>query len=176
MELKDPAKLAALIGFDVSELDAQLLGRLHDALGEYPWWRRSIEFPPSRYVNGQLVSELMVMRTRYFIDLSEARKVRGDLMIMAAAYMYTGSASAAGGLALAKKAMDTISRLTDDEAEMVRVIMSKAGRNPYEGAVSQEAIGISYVDALIDPGVLLDALEERGVVKRDTAGNVRLVR
>jgi len=119
---------------------------------------------------------LEVAKTRLFINLTEAKKVADDLVIAAVVMIATQNLPLAALLAAARKIRETIRVLSEDETEVVRVIMGLAGgANAYEVGISEQDVRSAYKDAEVDINKLLDALQTKKILVTQRGGLVRLV-
>lgn len=174
IEVSDVRDLGDLLATELPG-GSELLAALSRLPGADDWWSTTIEIPPTRYINGQPVMELQIMRTRYFFNWSAARKLRGDVFVIATAYAMTSSIPTAGAIGAVKKVLETFRSLTDDELELVGVIMGIAGRRPYEVSVPEKRIRDAYQGASVDVNELLDSIESKAIIRKERGEKVRLV-
>jgi hypothetical protein len=140
--------------------------------GSGDWFFVRSEYPEA--IPG--ITAFLIPRTRIYFNATEAKKVWGDLGVLAAAYAATGSTSTASAIALVKKLIAHLHVLSDEEGELVRVIAGIARpHNPYSIAVPEVRIHGAYEDADVDINGLLDALERKSVIRKERVGRVRLV-
>ena len=137
------------------------------------WWKSELEFPTSR--RNPHLSELIIPKTRLYVNLTEARKLRIDLLILLVASLAAGPA-VGGALTAAKKLHEALRWLTDDEAELVGVVAGLARPNPYDNPVAESDIRRAYADATLDVNALLDGLEARKILRRRRPAHVQLVK
>ena len=119
---------------------------------------------------------MQVLTTRVYLNVSEARKLWGDVLIFGAAFLVTQSTTLAAALTLLKKLKDTFKILTADEKELVAVIVGLARPgNPYAASVLEADVKSAYEEAAVDVDALLDALQRRNIIRSERAGRIRLV-
>jgi len=172
-EVSDTAEVAALLGVpraavtDTVRSVVRKLGLEAGYLREESAWQTPRE--PG-------VMCLEVAKTRLFINLTEAKKVADDLVIAAVVMIATQNLPLAALLAAARKIRETIRVLSEDETEVVRVIMGLAGgANAYEVGISEQDVRSAYKDAEVDINKLLDALQTKKILVTQRGGLVRLV-
>lgn len=175
-EIEDPQDLADLLGIELPDGATDLLDRIGGHPEARAWWRSHTEVPRTQYINGQPVLGLQILRTRYFFNVTQARKLKGDLWVIGAVYLYTGDAPTAGIVGAGKKVLDNLLHLTEDETELVRVIIGIAGRRPYQTSVLEDRVRAAYRDATVSVDSLFDSIEAKGIISKERGGKIRLVR
>lgn len=116
----------------------------------------------------------LILRTRYWLDVTACKAVGGDAAVVVAIYAATQDLSLAAAVALVRKCLDNFKRLTEDETEVVKVIIELAGSNAYRRSVLEQDILDAYVDATVSINTLLDSLTDKGVIKNRRDGRVQL--
>lgn len=106
-------------------------------------------------------------------SLTGARKSFGDLAVLALDYLFGRLPSPATAVKLTRQLLANLATLDADEAEVVAVIRSLVGGNPYAGSASEARLRAAYADASVSLDDLLASLERKQVVARQD-GLVRL--
>jgi hypothetical protein len=173
-EITDAGALPSELGFD--QVAPEAAGRLLEAVTTAPhsdqYIRVETELPRlPRAVSGQ-----MVPRTRIFFNVSKCKEFWGDAMVALAAYLVTQSTQVAFVAATIRKVYDNLVLLSEDEAEVVHVLIGLSRGSPYVIPVSEEALRRAYTGASVSINALLDALESKQVLERRREGMLILVR
>jgi hypothetical protein len=175
VEVTDPAILASVLGLRIPLSDSvySVVTRLPDEDRD-SWWSARLDIPRSSS-RGSL--GLQIMKTKYFFNLAEAKKVRRDLFIMAVAYAQTSSLPAAGAAGVLTSLATNLKVLADDEAELVGVIMGSAGSaDPFTVGVLEATVKRAYAGATVNIDPLLDSLERKKIIEKIRVGKIRLLR
>lgn len=135
-----------------------------------PYFRVKVEFPTPR----PGVLELMVARTRFWVDVNGLKEVKSDILWAFFVYAIVQNMSAAAAVSLVRKVTVTTTRLSEDEAELVAVIIGKAGGDPYKKPVNEQAVRKAYANATVSVTELLDSLADKGVIKNRRDGVIQL--
>lgn len=150
----------------VSIDDEHHLNAILDLLSEAPhadeYIRVVTELP--EFVPGQW--GLVVSRTRLFIDVQSFRPMWGDAMVAIAAYSVTQSAPAAFFASIARKAFDSLSLLSDDEAEVVRDFFALSSGRPYDVPIREADLRLRFVDTVVPLDEVLDALQRKKIITK----------
>lgn len=172
-EVADAGALRTALGFDPVAPEA--FARLLDAVTEAPhsdeYVKVRTEFP--RLPRG--LSGYLVPRTRIFFNIRRCKEFWGDAMVALATYLITQSTQAAFIAATIRKTYDNLALLSEDEAEVVHVLIGLSRGDPYVIGVSEEALKSAYTDATVSINSLLDALERKNVIERRREGMLTLV-
>jgi hypothetical protein len=90
-----------------------------------------------------------------------------------AAYLATHSTPAAAAAAAMRKVGNSVRRLSEEEAELVRIIIHASPGNPYAQPVSETLVRERHhaPERLDD---LLDALQDKGIIKSVRGSRVQL--
>ena len=95
-------------------------------------------------------------------------------MVALAVYSMTLSTPAAFFAATARKLYDNFNLLSEDEAEVVHVMIALAGGRPYTTPVPEAKLHAAYVDATVSLDALLDSLELKKVIQKRRGGRLIL--
>ena len=170
-EFRDGSDLGSLLGLREEDLPDDFIARfmsLPDA-SEFVTSRPEMpRMPPG-------VIGYLIPKTRFFVNLSTWRSLFGDAMTAMVVYMYAQSVPAAAAAAAIRKAHADLRRLSEDEAELVHVIIGLAeGRNPYKTPVEESEVRAAYVDATVSLDALLQSLSDKGVLVSRRDGRLLL--
>lgn len=158
--------------------------RLLDALSALPGsadWLMEDTPPPIRWDDPEVYVwddpgvYVQIRRSRLYFNVSKAKKVRADWVVLLIAYLASGNLGLASILSAANKLRENLAILTEDEVEVLGVIRGLAHGNPYATPVSEQAVREAYRDATISIDQLLDSLERRGVIRTERGGMLRMV-
>ncbi len=172
IEVTEPAALADVLDTDVGVGADELYSALMQIPGSELWWITQTEIV--RPTDGAGLG-LQLLKTRVFFNVTEARKVWGDVAVAATVFLLTTNLPVAGAVALVKKLIDNLKLLDEEEAEAVKVIMGLAGRQPYDKSVAEASIRAAYQDATVDIDKVLDRLEGKKLLRSERGDTVRLV-
>ena len=171
-EFRDVSDLGSLLGLNEDDLPDDFLARFMSMpnASEYVTSRTEIpRMPPG-------VSGYLIPTTRFFVNLSTWRTLFGDATTALVVYTYAQSVPAAAAAAAVRKAHADLRRLSEDEAELVHVIIGLAdGRNPYKTPVEESKVQAAYVDATVSLDALLQSLVDKGVIVIRRDGRFLLV-
>ena len=171
-EFRDVSDLGSLLGLNEEDLPDDFLARFMSMpnASEYVTSRTKVpRMPPG-------VSGYLVPQTRFFVNLSTWRDLFGDAMTAMIVYTYAQSVPAAAAAAAVRKAHADLLRLSEDEAELVHVIIGLAdGRNPYKTPVKESQVQAAYLDATVSLEALVQSLVDKGVLVSRRDGRLLLV-
>lgn len=141
--------------------------------GSVDWLREIKSLPRPR---NDSVLELQVVRTRLFLNMSIAKDEHVELIMLLIEHLVSldyniGTADILEAVNFLKK---TLTILTEDEVEVLDVIRGLAHGNPYTTSVSEQAVKNAYRDATISIDKLLSSLEQRGVIRTERGGMLRM--
>ncbi len=91
----------------------------------------------------------LIPHTRFFFNVSACRQFWGGAMVALTTYLATNSPQASFVAATLRKAYDNLTLLTEDEAELVHVVIGLCSGNPYRVPVREEAVMRSYTDSAV---------------------------
>ena len=170
-EFRDVSDLGSLLGLD-DDLPDDFLARFMSMPNarEYVTSRTEVpRMPPG-------VIGYLIPTTRFFVNLSTWRSLFGDATTAMLVYTYAQSVPAAAAAAAIRKAHADLRRLSEDEAELVHVIIGLAdGRNPYKTPVEESQVKAAYVDAKVSLDALMQSLVDKGVLLTRLDGRLLLV-
>ena len=175
VEVTSLSVLADVLDLEIPIATDNVLSAIAALLDEEDgWWRTTSELESRLPKDG---FGYQILNTRFFFNVTEAKRVSGDLVLVAAAYLQTQNLPLSGALGVLRNLKNNLKMLTEDELEVVRVIIGKAGNvNPYSVGVPEARVRDAYVDASVDIDRLLDSLERKKVVEKVRVGKIRLVR
>lgn len=171
-EVHSAQELLATIGVEVEESPGGVepLKRLADAPSLKPYLRTRTELPtlpPG-------LSGMLVPRTRCWVDVSGLKSTQSALGWVAVVIAVAQDLTMLGALALAREVLAHSTLLTEDEAELVGVIVGKSEGDPYKHPVSEQTVSDAYKHATVCVSALLDSLTDKGVVKSRRDGLIQL--
>lgn len=171
-EFQGVSDLASSLGLNEEDLPDDFLARFMSMpnASDYVTTRTEIpRMPPG-------VIGYLVPKTRFFVNLSTWRSLFGDATTAMLVYAYAQSVPAAAAAAAVRKAHADLRRLSEDEAELVHVIIGlAAGRNPYKTPVEESKVQAAYVDATVSLDALMQSLVDKGVLVSRRDGRLLLV-
>ncbi len=168
----DGSQVVAASGLQDVEVPEGLLDWLMQAPGSDQFLVKRIEWPTMQ--PGTI--GLLVPHTQFYFNVSAFGRSWGSALIaLAAALADTEHAEIVIGAAIAGEVCERFKRLTEDEAELVHVIIGKCHGNPYTSPVPERAVMDAYVDAKVSVDDLLQSLEDRGVIRKRRGGAIQLV-
>jgi hypothetical protein len=172
-EIADADALATQLGF--GRITPEAASRILETITQMPYSDRyvkiRIEFPELPPGN----IGYMVPRTRIFFNLRRCKEFWGDAMVALATYLFTQSPQAAFIAATIRKVYDNLVLLSEDEAEVIHVLIGLARGDPYGIPVPEEALRSAHTDATVSINDLLDSLERKNVLERRREGKLILV-
>jgi hypothetical protein len=173
-EIHSVQEVLSAIGLDLGDIPREVndLNQLSAVDGFRPYFRQRLEFPPTK--PGTM--SYMVPRTRYWVDVKGIKDVKDDILWAAMVYLMVQNLSAAAAVGLVRKVRGITSRLSEDEAEVVAVIIGKSGGDPYKQPVSEQDVRDAYRDATVSITGLLDSLTDKGVITNRRDGMIQLQR
>lgn len=121
-------------------------------------------------VDGRIVMGYQVPKTRVFINLGTFKDLWIDAAIAIAAAMTTDTSGASAAIRAAVKSVQALRLLSEDEAEVVHVLLSLSGKSAYSEPFSEDVLRRSFVDATYSISDLLDSLEKKKIIVREPAG------
>ena len=109
-------------------------------------------------------------RTRVYVNLGQLKAIWIDLLLAAGVALSTGGNVPSAVVAGSIRAVSKVKFLSDDEAELVHVLLSYDGLNPYLVPVPMQLVRSSYEEAALDLDGLIDALASKGVLDKSDHG------
>lgn len=172
MEVRSIQDALAAMGLDLEEFPngTQVLQNLADTSGFERCFRVTVEWP--KLPNGAV--GMLVPRTRFWLDLTAAKSMGNDVFFTGVVFAATQDLPLSAAVALVRKGFGTIKRLTEDEAELVTVIIGKSAGNPYKHPVREQDVRKAYVNATVSVSDLLDSLTDKGVITSRRNGRLQL--
>jgi hypothetical protein len=166
-----PSKIAPGV-----EFPAAFLGYISDLIHESPnadeIFVEGINLdPPGPAI--VILEESAFLRNRVYVDFAKLKSVWVDAAIALAVALLTGGSGAAPLMVGVISGLRRIELLSEDEAEVVHVLLGYPDQNPYIRPVPRERLQESYTDATVDLDQLLAKLAQRGVIEISDLG-VRL--
>lgn len=177
VDVSKPSDLATQLGIDAEEVCAAYSTICSAAmmLPDSELWWRTEDIGETGGDTAGVAFDYQVLQTRMFLNVTEARKMWADLVIIGIVFAATANWPLAAALAAARKLGTTLRMLSEDEAELVGVIRGKCLGNPYRDGVPTSAITAAYRGATVNVLPLLDALEGKQIIKRMRPDSVVLV-
>lgn len=173
IEVTEAAQLAEILGVDSSSINSNVYSVLTALASRDEYWKTRHERPALR------PDELMhsqILKTRIFLNWTEAKRIRDDIVIVGVVFAATQNAPLSALLGAARKLKDTVSLLTEDETELVRVIMGIAApSSAYAVGVPEVQVRDAYVEATVDIDKLLDSLQAKKILRPERVGKLRLI-
>jgi hypothetical protein len=114
-----------------------------------------------------VLEESALFRNRVYVDFAKLKNVWVNAAIALAVALVTGGSGAAALMVRVISGLRRIEFLSDDEAEVVHVLLGYPDQNPY---LPLERLQESYSDASIDIDQLRDKLAQRGVIEISELG------
>jgi Fe-S cluster assembly scaffold protein SufB len=138
------------------------------------YWVIEVESPRRRSDDRSM--NLEFLKTRVFFNLTEAKKMRDDLVIFGVVFLVTQNLPLTTLLGAAKKLKDTVKVLSEDETEVVRTIMGIAApASAYSVGVPEHQVRAAYNNASVDVDQLLDSLQAKNIIRTERVGKLRLI-
>jgi hypothetical protein len=110
------------------------------------------------------------------INIDTLKSLWMDVVVGVGFAVGSGGSSGGDTLALAVvKALGAVRWLSEDEAEVVHVILFNSKGHAYHQPISESSLRASYVDASVDLDALLASLEKKKILTR-AAGEIQLSR
>lgn len=173
IEVTEAPDFAEVLGVDGASISSELYSVLTALVGHDSYWMTRHERPEPR--PGELM-HAEIFRTRVFLNWAEAKKIRDDIVIFGAVYLTTQSLPLSALLGAARKLKETVSVLTEDETEVVRVIMGIAApASAYAVGVPEGRVRAAYAGATVDIDKLLDSLQAKKILRAERVGKLRLI-
>lgn len=174
IDVTRPKDLAAVLGIDVSETTKSVYSAITVLPHRDSYWVIREEPAPDQFGDDAL--GFQVLKTRVFINMTEAKKVRADIYMLGVTYLATQNVPLTTMLGVVRKFAEVLRVLTEDEAEVVRVIVGLAApSNAYSLGVPETQVRAAYQDATVDINSLLDSLASKGIIRTERIGKVRLI-
>lgn len=172
-EITDAGALRTALGFN--PIAPEAFARLLDAVTEAPhcdeYVKVRTEYP--RLPSG--LSGYLIPRTRIFFNIRKCKEFWGDAMVALATYLITQSTQACLHCCDNQEDVRQSRPVSEEEAEVVHVLIGLSRGDPYAIPVSEEALKSAYTDATVSINRLLDALERKHVLERRREGMLLLV-
>jgi hypothetical protein len=160
------------VDFEIEADFDKVLEILLAASASTDYLEKRTEFPaPSPGYLGYLVP-----RTRFFFNATKCMQLRGDAVVALSVYLATQNGLVSAGAAAVRKFADTVSRLTEYEAEVASQMVHLSHGRPYDRGVDASAVIASWTGAVVSIDDILQSMEDKGVLKRSRAGVLRLVK
>jgi hypothetical protein len=165
LEVENAEALVTALGLDASSTEGQgakLLELIRRAPESSTYLNIKTEYPKSE--PGKL--GYVVPRTRIFFNFGRCKEFWGDAMVAVAVFSLTHSTPAAFFAATARKLYDNLTLLSEDEAEVVHVLIGLAGGRPYTTPVPESRLHDAYFEATVSIDTLLDSLERKNIIQK----------
>lgn len=173
VDVSEPERLAALLGVAPAAITSDVRSALAVLTGPGAHWKTVYSRPR---VPRDAVLHMQVMRSRLFVNWTDAKRVGDDIVIWGILYWSTQNVPLSTLLSGAKKFRDTVRLLSKEETALVRVIMGLAApANPYECGVPEVDIRDAYEEAETSIDQLLDSLQSKKILCTERVGKLRLV-
>lgn len=173
VDVTEPYRLAETLGVDASSVDRNALSAIRTLTGPNTYLKTALERP--RLSSDELM-HFEVLKSRLFINWTEAKKVRDDIVIFGILYGVSQNLPLTTLVGAARKLKETVRILNADETEVVRVIIGIAApASAYAVGVPEDQVKSAYRDAAVDIDQLLDSLEIKKILRKERVGKLRLV-
>lgn len=110
---------------------------------------------------------------RVFVSVQEFKRLWLDAVI-AIGFLVASSGSAQSFTVLVGRALQTFKLLSEDESELVHVILHLSQGHAYVTPLSEDVLRKSYTNATISIDELLERIVKRGIATRNN-GSIKLV-
>lgn len=158
----------ALLAADVRIQDSAQADALAGLLLQTPRSEQYLEVRAdvSEWAGPDAALGMLVSRTRVFFNVTRFKELRGELVVAILTHQITQDPAAATLLTAAYTLLRNLTVLSDDEAEVVRVMLALAGSAPHPGVVAEDDVRRAYQDATIELNPILDGLQQKGIIER----------
>lgn len=174
VDVTDPNDLAEALGVTLTQSTRDVYSAITALPDRDSYWVTRLESPHRRPDDRSM--RLEVLKTRLFLNWTEAKKVRDDVVIFGLVFLATQNLPLTTLLGAAKKLKETVRVLSEDETEVVRVIMGIAApASAYAVGVPETRVRAAYNGASVSIDQLLDSLQAKNIIRAERVGKLRLV-
>jgi len=172
MEVRQPSDVFAVWGIECPRVVNR--DRVLRAMMKTPELRHLLRAEESDRQVPQGRPTIWVRGTRFWVDVTGLRRVRDDIAWAGVVDALTLSLTVSAVATVVRQIAERVQVLTEDEAELVTIIISLSKGDPYRRPVDESEIRAAYQDALVSVDDLLQALVDKGVVIARRSGWVQL--